>query len=195
MQFRTVPGTRRSRAALAAIVFLLSACTTASVPATGSTPAGGSSAAASAAPAASGPAAASAGSGTIPSNQCAPVTAADVEAAYGGTSTPGKLDENGHCAFEVSGNIHAGPNSGLPGEIGVSFNDRWTTFETAKLLFGDAVTKVDGLGTDAWFALKALHVKIAGGEFAIAALWIANVDQAIIQKDTVTLAKTILTHL
>jgi hypothetical protein len=123
------------------------------------------------------------------------VTAADVEAAYGGTSSPGKLDENGHCAFEVSGNIHAGPNQGLPGEIGVSFTDRWTTFETAKLLFGDAVTKVDGLGTEAWFALKALHVKIAGGEFAIGALWIANVDQAIIQKDTVTLAKTILAHL
>jgi hypothetical protein len=179
--------TRVSATALVAIVVLVGACTTASIPASNGPVSSG--------PPASGPPAASTGTGALPSNECSPVTAADVEAAYGGTSSPGKLDEHGHCAFEVSGNIHAGPNQGIPGEVGVSFNDRWTTFETAKLLFGDAVTKVDGLGTDAWFALHALHVKIAGGEFAIGALWIANVDKAIIQKDTVTLAKSILTHL
>ncbi len=179
--------TQLSVSALIAIMVLVGACTTASIPASNGPVSSG--------PPASGPPAATTVTGGLPSNECSPVTAADVEAAYGGTSSPGKLDENGHCAFEVSGNIHAGPNQGLPGEIGVSFNDRWTTFETAKLLFGDAVTKVDGLGTEAWFALHALHVKIAGGEFAIGALWIANVDKAIIQKDTVTLAKTILTHL
>ena len=179
--------TRLSVTALIAFVVLVSACTTASIPASNGPVSSG--------PPASGPPATSTGTGALPSNECSPVTAADVQAAYGGTSSPGKLDENGHCAFEVSGNIHAGPNQGIPGEVGVSFNDQWTSFETAKALFGDAVTKVDGLGTDAWFALHALHVKIAGGEFAIGALWVFNGDQAIIQKDTITLAKTILTHL
>ena len=63
------------------------------------------------------------------------------------------------------------------------------------MLFGDSVTKVDGLGTEAWYALDTVHVKIAGGELAVVALWIGNFDKAIIQKDTITLAKAILARL
>ncbi len=194
MQFRTIPGTQGSHTMLVAIAFLLSACTTTSVPATSSTPTAGSTAPASSGAPAS-PAVASLGSAGIPSNDCAPVTAADVEAAYGGSSSPGKIDENGHCAFDVSGNIHAGPNAGVPGGVGVSFNDRYTTFADAKVVFGDAVTKVDGLGAEAWWALQTVHVKIAGGEMTVIGLWVGTFDKAIIKKDTITLARAILSHL
>lgn len=123
------------------------------------------------------------------------VTAADVEAAFGGSSSTGKIDENGHCAFEVSGDIHAGTNKGGPGFVVVSFSDLYSTFDREKLLFGDLVTKVDGLGTEAWYGLSAVHVKIAGGELVVGGLWVANVDKSVIQADTITLAKTILPRL
>jgi hypothetical protein len=123
------------------------------------------------------------------------VSKADVEAAYGGSSSVGKLDEHGHCAFDVSGAIHAGPASAVSGSLGVSFSDTFTAYDTAKMLFGDVVVKADGLGTDAWFGLGALHVKIAGGEFVVGAVFVGNFDRAILQQDTVTLAKVILTHL
>lgn len=123
------------------------------------------------------------------------VTKADVEAAFGGSSSAGTIDENGRCSFDVSGTIHAGPNAGIPGIVGISFGDEFSTYDTEKFLFGDAVTKVDGLGTDAWYALTAVHAKIAGGEIVVGGLWVANIDKAIVQKDTITLAKAILAHL
>ena len=103
-----------------------------------------------------------------------------------------KIDENGHCAFEVSGTIHAGPNVSVPGFVGVSFVDRYTIYDTAKMLFGDAVTKVDGLGTEAWYALTAVHAKVAGGELVVSGLWVGNFNRDTLKADTITLAKTIL---
>jgi hypothetical protein len=150
----------------------------------------------SSANAASSPAATTgAGTGAIPADECSVVTKADVEAAFGGSSSAGTIDENGHCTFSVSGTIHAGPNAGVPGTVGVSFGDKFDPYDTAKFLFGDAVTKVDGLGTEAWYGLTAVHAKIAGGELVVGGLWVANVDKAIVEKDTITLAKAILAHL
>ena len=63
------------------------------------------------------------------------------------------------------------------------------------MLFGDAVTKVDGLGTDAWYALTAVHAKIAGGEIAVAGLWVGNFNRDTLKADTITLTKTILARL
>jgi hypothetical protein len=138
---------------------------------------------------------AGAGTGAIPSDECSVVTKADVEAAFGGSSSVGKIDENGHCTFDVSGAIHAGPAPVVPGAVGVSFGDKYTIYDTAKMLFGDTITKVDGLGTEAWYGLTAVHVKIAGGELVVAGLWVGDFNRDTIQKDTITLAKTILAHL
>ena len=88
-----------------------------------------------------------AGNGTIPSDECSVVTKADVEAAFGGSSSAGKIDENGHCVF------------------------------------------------DAWYGLRAVHAKIAAGELVVGGFWVANFDRSTIQKDTITLAKTILPRL
>ena len=188
-----------SAAALAMIIVLVGACTSVSSvgPAPASTTRSGSSGAISASTAAvpTGPTDSGAGNGTIPSNQCSVVTKADVEAAFGGSSTAGKIDENGHCVFEVSGAIHAGPNAGIPGTVSVDFIDRYTTFDDAKFLFGSEVSKVDGLGADAWYGLRAVHAKIAAGELVVGGFWVGNFDRSTIQKDTITLAKTILPRL
>jgi hypothetical protein len=77
----------------------------------------------------------------------------------------------------------------------VSFGDKYTIYDTAKMLFGDTVTKVDGLGTEAWYGLTAVHAKIAGGELVVSGLWVGNFNRDTIRTDTITLAKTILAHL
>jgi hypothetical protein len=135
------------------------------------------------------------GTGANPSDECSVVTRADVEAAFGGSSSAGKIDENGHCAFEVSGTIHAGKVASVPVVVGVSFGDRYTIYDTAKMLFGDAVTKVDGLGTDAWYGLTAVHAKIAGGELVVSGAGLGNFNRDTLEADAITLAKTILARL
>ncbi len=135
------------------------------------------------------------GTGTIPTDECSVVTRADVEAAFGGSSSVGTIDEHGHCTFEVSGAIHAGPAPVVPGSVLVSFGNKYTVYDTAKMLFGDTITKVDGLGTDAWYGLTAVHAKIAGGEVAVAGLWVGNFNRDTLKADTITLTKTILARL
>jgi hypothetical protein len=135
------------------------------------------------------------GTGAIPSDVCSVVTKADVQAAFGGNPSAPTVDENGHCSFDVSGTIHAGPNAGVPGTVGVSFGDQFSPYDTAKVVFGDSITKVDGLGTEAWYGLTAVHAKIAGGELVVSGFWVGHFDLDILQKDTVTLTKTILAHL
>ena len=102
------------------------------------------------------------------------MNAADVEAAFGGSSSADKVDENGACAFEVSGTIHAGPNVSVPGSVGMSFSDNYDTYDRAKVLFGNTLTKVDGLGTQAWYGLTAVHAKTAGGELVVAGFWVGD---------------------
>jgi len=63
------------------------------------------------------------------------------------------------------------------------------------VIFGDAVTKVDGLGTEAWYGLTAVHAKIAGGELVVSGFWVGNFSRDTPKADTITLAKTILAHL
>jgi hypothetical protein len=123
------------------------------------------------------------------------VTKADVEAAFGGSSTAGKIDENGKCAFDVSGAIHAGPKPVVPGSVAVSFGDTFTSYDRAKLVFGDAIMKVDGLGTDAWYGLTAVHAKVAGGELVVAGFWVGTFNRDTLKADTITLTKAILGHL
>jgi hypothetical protein len=136
-----------------------------------------------------------AGSGANPSDPCSVVTKADVEAAFGGSSTAGTIDENGKCAFEVSGAIHAGPKPVVPGSVAVSFGDTFDSYDRAKVVFGDAITKVDGLGTDAWYGLTAVHAKVAGGELVVAGFWVGTFNRDTLRADTITLTKAILGHL
>ncbi len=147
---------------------------------------------------ASGPAAASpsatAGS-VIPADPCSVVSAADIEAAFGGTSTAARIDGDGNCSFDVSGTVHAGGTGESPATVRVSFAREHAAYDTQVAVLGDRVTRADGLGTDAWFMLGGLHAAVAGGELVIVGVWLDGYDQAIIQRDTIALAKVILARL
>ena len=79
--------------------------------------------------------------------------------------------------------------------VGVSFSKKYTIYDTVRMLFGDTVTKVDGLGTEAWYGLTAVHAKFAGGELVVGGFWVGNFNRDTIRQDTITLAKTILARL
>ena len=160
-----------------------------------------SAAQASGAPATPAPASAAAtspqpaaGGGTFPSDPCKLVTAADVSASYGGKVHALGLDEHGACPFEIEGKAKAG-QSAAAGEFAVSFGDRWSSYDTAKMLFGDGVTKVDGLGTEAYSVGGFIHAKVGTGDLIVGGVWVGDYDRALLASEDAEMAKLLLGRL
>ncbi|HEY3336536.1 MAG TPA: hypothetical protein VGK16_14980 [Candidatus Limnocylindrales bacterium] len=151
---------------------------------------------ATAAPASVEPASAqpAAGGGAFPSDPCQLVAAADVTAIYGGSVKALGLDENGACAFEIEGKAKAG-QSVAAGEFAVSFGDEWSPYDTAKLLFGDAVTKVDGLGTEAYSVGGFIHAKVGTGDLIVGGVWVGDYDRALLASEDAEMTKLLLARL
>lgn len=161
------------------------------------TSAGAATVAPSGAPATAAPTAAGTSSTAgNPSDACSVVTKADVEAAFGGSSTAGKSEAYGVCTFQVSGTLKAGKPGDTPLGLRVFFDIRYITYATIKPSLGDAVTKVDGLGSEAYYSSlnNLLHVQVPGGMLTVG----SNMDlpdKAIQQQSTIDLAKAILARL
>ena len=150
------------------------------------TPAAASGAAASSQPAAAG--------GTFPADPCKLVTLADVSAVYGGSVKALGPDENGACSFEIEGKAKAGA-SAAAGEFAVSFGHSFSPYETAKMLFGDGVTKVDGLGTEAYSFGGFIHAKVGDGDLVVGGVWVGNYDRALLAAETAEMTKLLLSRL
>lgn len=160
-----------------------------------------SGAQASSAPATSAAAASAAGSpqpatggGTLPADPCKLVTAADVSSIYGGTVKALGLDEHGSCPFEITGKAKAG-QSAAAGEFAVSFGDNWTSYDTATKLFGSGVTKVEGLGTDAYSFGGFIHAKVGTGDLVVGGVWVGTYDRALLATEAAEMAKLLLGRL
>lgn len=131
----------------------------------------------------------------IPADPCSVVDAADVQAAFGGTSTPGRISGDGACSFDVTGPVHAAPTGSSSGRVDISFADAHTPSADQKGVLGDSVEVVDGLGADAWWMPRTLHVEVPGGELVVKGTWFGSLDDAILLDDTKTLANAILGRL
>jgi len=158
----------------------------AKAPSAPATPAAATAAAASPQPAA--------GGGTFPSDPCKLVTAADVSSIYGGKVKALGLDENGACAFEIEGKAKAG-QSAAAGEFAVSFGHRWSSYDTAKMLFGNGVTMVDGLGTEAYSVGGFIHAKVGTGDLVVGGVWVGDYDRALLASEDAEMAKLLLGRL
>jgi hypothetical protein len=192
---------RRSRSGIVALVGALlvaagcaaggSTSTTAGPQASGASPASapqatsqpGSSAAAPSQPAAAG--------GGLPADPCQLVTVEDVKAIYGGNVKALGLDENGSCPFEIEGQAKAG-KSAAAGEFAVSFGDAFSSYETAKTLFGDSVVKIDGLGTEAYSVGGFIHAKVGAGALVVGGVWVGDYDRAKLDQETIDMTKLLL---
>lgn len=156
--------------------------------ASGAEPTGASPASA---PASTQPAAAG---GALPGDPCQLVTLADVSAVYGGKVTALGLDENGACPFEIEGEAKAG-HSVAAGEFAVSFGDEFSSYDTVKKLFGDGVTKIDGLGTDAYSYGGFIHAKVGTGALVVGGVWVGTYDRAMLADETFEMTKLLLGRL
>jgi len=148
---------------------------------------------ASATPAAASPQAAT-GGGTLPADPCKLVTAADVSSIYGGNVKALGLDDNGSCAFEITGKAKAG-QSAAAGEFAVSFGDSFTSYDTAKKLFGNGVTKVEGLGTEAYSAGGFIHSKVGAGDLVVGGVWVGDYVRSLLATEDAEMAKLLLGRL
>lgn len=155
-----------------------------------------SSAAPSTAPIASVPASAqpATGGGKLPADPCKLVTLADVSSIYGGSVKALGLDDNGACAFEITGKATAG-TSAAAGEFAVSFGDTWSTYDTVNMLFGSGVAKIDGLGTDAYSIGGFIHAKVGEGELVVGGVWVGDYDRALLATEAAEMAKLLLGRL
>jgi hypothetical protein len=198
-------------AALVAALFVVTGCsggggaTSASGGAASSRPAasaaqasGAPAAPAGATPAAASPTAASAqpatGGGTLPADPCKLVTAADVGSVYGGTVKALGLGDNGACAFELTGKAKAGKPAAA-GEFAVSFGDTFTSYDTATKLFGKGVTKVEGLGTEAYSVGGFIHAKVGSGDLVVGGVWVGDYVRALLATEDAEIAKLLLGRL
>jgi hypothetical protein len=155
------------------------------------------------APASSAPAASTAiasqpaaggGGGNLPSDPCQLVTADDVTAIYGGSVSALGLNDSHACAFEIEGKAIAA-TSAATGEFAVSFGDEFTPYETAKVVFGDSVVKVDGLGTEAFSWGGFTHAKVGTGELVVGGVFVGNYDRAMLDQETFAMTKLLLSRI
>jgi hypothetical protein len=129
--------------------------------------------------------------GGLPGDACTVVTVADVVASFGGSVEPGTPAADHTCRFALSGDLKAGrPGPGAV-EVSVGVGADYFTYAQARGLFGDVVSKVDGLGSEAWYALRAVHVKVKGGQLVVAGAYPGALDAAAVRQSTLDLAKLV----
>jgi hypothetical protein len=134
-----------------------------------------------------------AGGGKFPANPCLLVTAEDVTAIYGGSVKGLGLDEHGSCPFEISGKAKAGESTA--GEFAVTFGDEFSPYETAKMLFGSGVVKIDGLATEAYSFGGFIHAKVGTGDLVVGGVWVGTYDRDLLARETLEMAKLLLGRL
>ena len=182
----------RAIVGLIGTIIVIAGCPTGGVVTGSSGPAVSIVPAASGEPAASQPAAGG-GNGSLPSDPCQLVTEDDVTAIYGGSVTALGLDENNGCAFEIEGVAKAGKSPGT-GEFAVSFGDEWSTYEDVKVVFGDSLVKVEGLGTEAYSWGGFTHAKVGAGELVVGGVFIGDYDRPMLEQETFEMTKLLLSR-
>jgi hypothetical protein len=134
--------------------------------------------------------------GGLPDDACQLLSTTDVQKIFGGMVTSDGPDDDGFCVFFVEeGNGLLIDFASGQSPVLVGFTDSWGTFEEARAVMGDDVRKVEGLGTDAWAALGAIHAKVPGGELVVSGIFGEIYDQTVINGEMQELTKLVLGRL
>ena len=150
--------------------------------------------------AASGDDTGSSGTLTPPDDACSVVTESDVQGLFGGNVEPvaSDDDEDNSCSFSVTdGNgLLKDYAKTIPQIVGVTFDEGWIGYDQEKQVFGDAVDKVDGLGSEAWIGLGAIHVNLGGDNEMVTTTVFGEIyDPTVIAGERYSLAKLVLSRL
>ena len=173
------------------------------------TPSGGGGVGASGTPAApasgapSGPAASDGGTGSsdklqVPATACSVVSDADIKDLFGGEVEPVANDDPGDCSFSVTkaNGLLKDYAATTPQIVGVTFDSGYIGYDEEHQVMGDAVTKVDGLGREAWLGLGAIHVDLGNeNELVVTTVFGEIYDLTVIAGERELLAKLVLSRL
>ena len=158
--------------------------------ATGGTQPSGPAASQPSAAVSSGPTAG--GGGGLPADPCTLVSGDDVTSIYGGT-VDSKGFADGYCNFEITGNANAG-TSAAGGQFSVSFGEDFSPYEEAKVVFGDSLVKIDGLGTEAYSWGGFIHAKVGSGDLVVGGVWVGDYDRDLLAQETYDMTKLLLSR-
>ena len=122
---------------------------------------------------------------------CVAVTAADVEAAFGGTATDGVLNDNKDgCDYDITGTTKTG-EAGIT-FVSITVGGGYISYDEEKKGIPDVV-KVDGVGNAAWYfaAASQLHIDVGGGKEIVISGNLPG-DKAAIQAEVIEFGKVVV---
>ena len=106
----------------------------------------------------------SSGAKQVPDDACSVITDTDIKGLFGAGRRAGRERRRRGQLVLVLG--HEGQRSGQglrrrhPQIVGSTFDDGYISYDEEHAAMGDAVDKVEGLGSEAWIGLGAIHVDL-----------------------------------
>lgn len=173
------------------------------------TPTAGAGGAASGPPVAStsgasaGPAGSNGGNGgtsgqhQVPAVACSVISETDIQGLFGGDVVAVANDDpsDNTCSFSVTkaNGLLANYAATTPQIVAVTFDNGYIGYDEEHGAMGDAVTRVDGLGAEAWLGLGAIHVDLGGeNQLIVTTVFGAIYDATVIAGERLLLAKLVL---
>jgi hypothetical protein len=136
----------------------------------------------------------------VPDDACSVITDTDIKELFGGEVEPVENDddEDNTCSFSVTkaNGLVEDYAATTPQIVSVTFDEGYIGYDEEHQAMGDAVDKVDGLGSEAWIGLGAIHVDLGDeNELVITTVFGAIYDSLVIEGERYALAKLVVSRL
>jgi hypothetical protein len=142
----------------------------------------------------------SSGAKSPPDDACSVVSDTDIKDIFGGDVelVPNDDDEDNSCSFSVTNanGLVEDYAATTPQIVSITFDEGWISYAEEKAAMGDAVDQVDGLGSEAWIGLGAIHVDLGeDNEMVTTTIFGAIYDPTVIEGERYALTKLVLSRL
>lgn len=153
-----------------------------------------------ASPSDSGGGSGSSGAKRVPDDACSVITDTDIKELFAGDVEPVENDddEDNSCSFSVTKarGLVADYAATTPQIVAVTFDEGYISYAEEHAAMGDAVSEVQGLGSEAWIGLGAIHVDLGDdNELVVTTVFGEIYDLTVIEGERYALAKLVLSRL
>ena len=136
----------------------------------------------------------------VPDDACAVITDTDIKDLFGGDVEPVENDDDddNSCSFSVTNanGLVEDFAATTPQIVGITFDEGYIGYDEEHAAMGDAVDKVEGLGSEAWIGLGAIHVDLGDeNELVVTTIFGEIYDPTVIAGERYALAKMVLSRL
>jgi hypothetical protein len=124
----------------------------------------------------------------------------DVKELFGGDVEPVENDDDddNSCSFSVTkaNGLLEDYAADTPQIVGITFDEGYIGYDEERAAMGDAVDKVEGLGSEAWIGLGAIHVSLGDDQELVVTTTFGEIyDPTVIAGERYALAKLVLSRL